>query len=258
MLKGQRSRSKTRPTTEPGGRQRPAKDAGGKGSRVLFVTDVHFPFHDEHAVERFLDHVDSEQVDTIIVGGDAIDAYSVSKYDPDPARINSLQDELDLLGGFLADIAARQPQARRVYIMGNHEDRIPAYLRRKAPALERLRCLQMSQVLQTAENGFELVSGEGIIIDGSRYKHGAEVAQGAGNSVKKAMERHWRNVFMGHCHRRAVRRVRKDDREFVGAEAGGLMSLSPDYVKFPDWQQGWLLNTHAGDGHAVRVEEHVA
>lgn len=252
MQKGQRRRANR--SNELGVKPLRVVPKGEEGS-VLFVTDIHFPFQDDNAVERFLDHAESEQVDTVIVGGDAIDAYSVSKYDPDPKRIDSLQDELDQLGGFLAAINKRQPSARKVFIMGNHEDRIPRYMRRKAPALERLRSMSMSTLLQTEENGFELHNGEGILIDGTRYKHGVEVAQGSGNSVKKAMEKHWRNVFIGHCHRRAVRRVRKDDREFVGGEAGGLMDLSPSYVKFPDWQQGWFLNKHAGNGHDIEVGE---
>lgn len=249
IRKGQRSRV-NRSNASNQKRQQGGPAATG---RVLFFTDIHFPFQDAASVERLLDQVASEQFETIICGGDGVDAYSVSKYDPDPARLLSLQDELDQLGDFLGRINELQPNARKLYLVGNHEERIPHYVRRKGPALESLRCLKLDELLQTRENGFELHGREGVLIDDTRYKHGDRVAKGAGNSVIKEMEHHWRNVFMGHCHRRAVRRIRKDDREFVGGEAGGLMDLSPEYVSFPDWQPGWLVNTHHADG--VEVEE---
>lgn len=222
--------------------------------RVLWYTDIHFPHHDEHQVERLEDQIASEEFDVIALGGDGIDAYSVSKYDKDPSRIDTLQMELDMLGDHLRFVSKQQPKARRIYTPGNHEERVPTYVRGKAPGLDSLRCLKLPELLQTAKNGWELTGKTGTLINQTRLKHGVKVAQGAGNSVRKEMMDHWRNVAMGHCHRRATVRVRKDDREFVGVEGGGLMRLDPEYLDNPDWQQGWHVLTLHADG-TMDVEE---
>lgn len=250
MLKGQRSRSKTRPTTEPSGRQRPAKDAGDAVS-VLYYSDVHLSHHYEHAVERLLDHMASEQFDHIIDGGDRIDAYSVSKYDKDPRRLASLPDELALSEDLSEKVEARANGAELHFCLGNHEQRIRDYTRRRAPGLEGIRGLELPKLLGV--DGWNFHDRPGVVIAGVRFKHGDKVAKGAGNSVRKEMDDLWQSVVMGHCHRQAVVRTRKH-REFVGVEAGCLAKLDPEYIAHPDWKQGWVSLLISPDG--VEVSQH--
>lgn len=253
VRKGQRK--KTSRTTAPAQkRRRETRKADADSLRVLWYTDTHFPHHDPYQVERLEDQIQSEQFDIIGMGGDGIDAYSVSKYDKDPSRIDTLQLELDLLGSHLRRVRDWQPNARRIYTPGNHEARIPNYVRGKAPGLDSLRCLKLPELLQTSKYGWELTPHTGVVVNETRLKHGSKVAQGAGNSVRKEMMDHWRNVAMGHCHRRATIRVRKDDREFTGVEGGGLMRLDPEYLDNPDWQQGWHVLTLHNDGR-METEE---
>lgn len=221
-----------------------------KTIRVLFFSDIHFPHQEEHAVERLLDHMASERWDHVIDGGDRVDAYSVSKYDKDPRRITSLPDELRMSEHFSL-LVEQATGARLHFCRGNHEQRIPDYLRRKAPALEGLDQLSLTNLLGL--QGWHVHDRPGVVIGGVRFKHGDKVAKGAGNSVRKEMDDLWQSVVMGHCHRQAVVRTRKHQ-EFVGVEAGCLARMDPEYCSHPDWKQGWVSLTITGDG--VDVEEH--
>lgn len=250
MIKGQRSRRSV-PTTLSSERRRREGRAEDSVS-VLYYSDIHGgTHHDEHAVERLFDHMESERFDHIIDGGDRIDAYSVSKYDKDPRLIASLPSELDWSKEFSKKVEARANDAELHFCLGNHEQRIPDYVRRRAPGLEGLSGLKMPTLLGT--EGWQNHGRPGIVIDGIRFKHGDKVAKGAGNSVRKELDDYWQSVVMGHCHRQAVVRVRKH-REFVGVEAGCLCRLDPEYVSHPDWKQGWVVVRITPNG--VNVEEH--
>lgn len=251
MLKGQRSRNTTRRTTAPGRKPQPAKD-GGDAVRVLYFSDVHGGNHcDEDAVDRMLDHMASEKWDHVVDGGDRIDAYSISKYDKDPRLIASLPDEFAWSKQFSDKVRDRAGDAELHFCLGNHEQRFPDYVRRKAPSLEGLEGLNLSQLMGL--EGFSVHGRTGVSIGGVRFKHGDKVAKGAGNSVRKEMDDLWQSVVMGHCHRQATVRVRKHQ-EFVGVEAGCLCQMNPEYVSNPDWKQGWVSLTIHPDG--VEVEEH--
>lgn len=253
MLKGQRSRNRRTSVNAPA--LRAVEDpAPVTNSRVLFFSDIHFPYQDDHLVERLLDQIASEEFTHVVNGGDCIDAYSISKYDPDPSRINQLGDELELAKEFHRKVAERT-SASKHFLLGNHEQRIPQYLRRKAPALERLRCLQLESLLGLDDAGFQYHGREGFKIGSLRLKHGDKVAKGAGNSVRKELDDHWTSVVMGHCHRRAVVPIRKDDTIHKGIEAGCLCKLDVEYLSFPDWQQGWVVVEQNPDGvHVTEVE----
>lgn len=220
---------------------------------VLYYSDVHGGAgHDQNAVERLLDHIDSEPFDHIIDGGDRIDAYSVSKYDKNPTRFGELKDDLAWSKHHSNEVEKRNKSGAVLHFLkGNHEQRVPDYVRRKAPGLDGLSELSLPALLGVEH--WKYHERPGVVINGVRFKHGDKVAKGAGNSVRKEMEDYWQSVVMGHCHRQAVVRVQKNS-EFVGVEAGCLCSLTPEYLTNPDWKQGWVVVKIGPDG--IRVEEH--
>lgn len=69
-------------------------------SRVCWLTDIHFDFVARGGIERFLDRVEEEQADWVLVGGDIGEARNVTEY--------------------LARIAARL-SARVAFVLGNHD-----------------------------------------------------------------------------------------------------------------------------------------
>lgn len=71
----------------------------------------------------------------IYILGDYADFYSISSYSKDPRIAGMLEDELvDVLTG-LSELDELFPDAKKVFIEGNHENRLERYLCDKAPAL---------------------------------------------------------------------------------------------------------------------------
>jgi hypothetical protein len=73
--------------------------------------------------------------DHIYILGDYADFYSVSSHAKDPRVFQMLQDEVVDCLGALDQLDSLFPDAKKVFIQGNHEWRLERYLMNQAPAL---------------------------------------------------------------------------------------------------------------------------
>lgn len=89
-------------------------------NKFVVLSDIHFPYQDDKAIKAALNFVKTNPVDTIILNGDILDFYDVSSFDKDPSRINSLQKEIDMAQKFFKKLRTIKPDARIVFIKGNH------------------------------------------------------------------------------------------------------------------------------------------
>lgn len=133
--------------------------AVGGAERILFVPDCHVPYHDPKAFALMLHAAALFRPHTICVLGDFFDFYCVSDHDKNPRRVAILDDELKAGGdalGLLDRIGAR----RKIFICGNHENRLARYLSRRAPELDGI--IDIPGALSLKERGWQYVP----------YKHG--------------------------------------------------------------------------------------
>ena len=113
----------------------------------IVLNDLHIPFHNTIAVKMVINFIREQRPGTIHLLGDCCDLYSVSKFDKDPARRFSLQDELDAVRDWLRELRDCAPRARIIYSEGNHEYRLRKYLISEAKALAGLRSLTLEKLL---------------------------------------------------------------------------------------------------------------
>jgi len=101
----------------------------------LVASDCHRPFHCRKAWAIFTALVEQEKPKYIVLNGDYVDFYALSRHDKDPARIVQFEYELTVAREGLRELEQLAPQAKLIYIDGNHEDRLRRYLWTKAPEL---------------------------------------------------------------------------------------------------------------------------
>ena len=89
-------------------------------NKFVVLSDIHFPYQDDKAIKAAFDFIKTNPVDIIILNGDILDFYDVSSFDKDPDRINSLQKEIDMATKFFKKLRTIKPDARIVFIKGNH------------------------------------------------------------------------------------------------------------------------------------------
>lgn len=212
--------------------------------KLATPTDEHRPFHDPHAVELAMKLTSEYDPDILVVGSDGVDFYSISKFEKIPNFIKGgLNSEVESWIEGQKEWRDAAPNARRKWIIGNHEFRLERFLRNH-PELYDLEILRMSEILKLDMLGIEdcdyevVVENTLLVTHGTRVsKHSAYTARAEAENQKFSI-----NTLTGHTHRGGLYITRTRKGIVQAAEGFCLCSLEPEYVRNPDWQQGIVFS----------------
>lgn len=218
-------------------------------NKFVVLSDIHFPYQDDKAIKAVYKFLEQHPVDTIILNGDILDFYDVSSFDKDPARINSLQEEINLAQKFFKKLRDLSPNGRIIFVKGNHEQRIERYLK-KHPELYSLDALKLPNLLGLDKFNIEY-KDEGFKLGSLKIIHGTIVRKYAGYTARAEMEKNDCSGVSGHTHRLCCYYYRTPERYLAWYESGCLCDLNPEYVECPSWTQGFLYGYIEKDSFAV-------
>jgi predicted phosphodiesterase len=103
-----------------------------KIKKLVVAGDFHVPHHDSILFDLFLKFLSDFQPDYLVINGDFLDCFAISKFDKIP-HSGRMKDELELGWGLLKKIRDAIPETEISYIEGNHEFRLRQYIIRNAP-----------------------------------------------------------------------------------------------------------------------------
>ena len=221
--------------------------------RALLLYDVHIPFHVRAAVEAAVEAGRREKVDTVVLGGDALDFHQVSRYDHDGSKL-TYQQEIEYGREFLGYIRERFPRARVVFKEGNHEERLDRYILSRAPALFGLQDVTLRSLLGLDGLGVEHVGEQRVMHLGKlRVIHGHEYGGGVNapvNAARWLMLRARKPAVCGHLHQTSEQIEQDiDGNQLAAWSVGCLCGLNPRYRRLnTKWNHGFALVDVAGDG----------
>lgn len=168
----------------------------GTLSPGLILGDLHAPYHSLIAWGLMMQVARDLKPEWLVIMGDFADFYAVSDHDKAPERANRLDEELEVVEKLLDQLDALGAQDK-LYIEGNHEDRLRRYLM-KNPALARV--VSTEKLLKLKERGWEFVPYKRHARRGAlHYTH--DVGTSGRNAVFKALETYQTSVVTGHSHR---------------------------------------------------------
>lgn len=163
---------------------------------VLIVSDAHIPYHSRVWWDLLLQVGQFLRPKHLVVIGDFADFYSVSDHDKDPERANRMDYELAEVDKCL-DALDALGAADKLYIEGNHEDRLRRYLM-KNPQLARV--VSTEKLLRLKERGWEFVPYKRHAARGAvHFTH--DVGAAGRNAVFRALDVYQHSVVSGHTHR---------------------------------------------------------
>lgn len=193
---------------------------------ILFVSDAHHPFVDKRAWALMLKAAKDLKPKHIVVIGDFLDCYAVSSHSKDPARAGRLREEVDAGLVALAQLDALGA-TNKIFIGGNHEDRLERYLQDKAPEL--FDFVSIPGILELKARGWKYVPYKSDERLGKLWlTH--DVGSSGRNAIFKAIDTYQHSTVTGHSHRLAY---------VVEGNAAGEVKLGAAF--------GWL-------GDAKKVE----
>lgn len=207
----------------------------------LLIPDCHHPNVSEPAWRLLLRAAMLLKPTTIVLLGDFLDGESLSLHEPDEPGKRDFEDELSAVLQALTQLD-QLGATRKVYVCGNHEDRLARFLARKAPAL--YRSLRLPELLHLEERGWQWVP----------YKQSLRVGKlnmthdtgSAGMNAHRASARAFMgNAAIGHTHRMAYEVVgRFNEEPYLAAMFGWLgdAKAAARYIheaKSAEWVHGF-------------------
>jgi len=214
--------------------------------KYLIANDFHGIFRDKKTCKMLFNFIKREKPDSIILNGDIVDFYSISKFDKDPSRKEDLQYELDDTYNLLVDIRNAAPQAAVRYTEGNHEARLTKYLWSKARALASLRSLEIEKLLGLKELNISYHKG-GIWVGDLFVYHGSLIRTKSALTAHAEMAKNGCSGISGHSHRDGKAAVRQRGGQLVWFENFCMCGLNPEYIEgIANWTQGWSVVTLQG------------
>jgi predicted phosphodiesterase len=197
---------------------------------VLIVPDTHIPYHDKKAFNLMMAVAKDLKPKHIYIIGDFVDFYAVSSHSKNPKRATELASELKAGEAALDQLDALGAKSK-VYIAGNHCDRMQRYLQDKAPEL--FDVINIPELLHLDKHGWEYVPYKKHTKLGKvHFTH--DVGSAGRNAVFKCLDTYQHSVVTGHTHRLAY---------IVEGNATGEFKVSAQF--------GWL-----GDANAVDYMQH--
>ena len=212
-----------------------------QGGFRKFEDGVLEPTHSEEAVDVMLQIVRDLQPDRIVMNGDNLDFPTLSKHKQEHYFKNTLQPAVNYVHQLLALMRAAAPNAKIVYLAGNHEQRLEDFIERRAPELYELvqagsdeRVMTVPFLLNLKALGVEYISGysaaEYYISDAVKIIHGTK-AKSNTSTVAGLARTESETVVQGHSHREEVamytrkrRRLGKTVGELIVAASFGTLA----------------------------------
>lgn len=232
---------------------------------ALLYGDTHFPFHDASALAVIQAIAEDTKPDLLVHMGDLLDGYPISRFEKDPERKATLQDEIDMARAHLAVMRTASPSSRFIWLEGNHCDRLRRMLwnlEGPAATLHQLTAFKKAMtwpaLMGLDELGVEFVPyGEQTkrdFLPKFILKHGTVVSAKSAATAAKEQGKYNRSGASGHTHRLGQFYHRDHNGSHVWLETGCTCDINPQYAVDPDWMQGCVFMSFERKTGAFQAE----
>ena len=237
------------------------------------------PTHDEKALDICIKVVEELQPEVVALVGDNLDLPEMGKYVTYPAYAQTTQASIARATLFCAQLRAAAPNAKIIWLAGNHEERMPKYLVQNAGAAYGLRkgntpeswpVLSVPYLCRMDEFGIEYKPGypasDYWVNEKLRIIHGDRV-KSSGSTAHVYLNNEKTSVIYGHIHRIETAFKTREDfdgpRTIMAASPGCLARIDGaipstrggvdldgrPLTRHENWQQGIGVVTYEDDGN---------
>lgn len=119
--------------------------------KIVVINDIHAPFERQDVLKDLIDN-HSHDTDTLVIGGDLLDLFAVSRYEKFTQHY-SLSQELRAGKALLNVLAARFPKI--ILMSGNHDERWIKFLSRRGMGPSELTAMNLLCRIATGDDEFD-------------------------------------------------------------------------------------------------------
>jgi predicted phosphodiesterase len=213
--------------------------------RIGVLSDIHIPYHNIPALQIALQHFKKRKIDCILLNGDTIDFYQLSRFEKDP-RERSAAEEIDAVKQFLGFLRKEFLGIRIIWKDGNHDERYQSYLRVKAPELLDIPEFRFLALMGFESLGVEYVTdkrpiraGKLTILHGHEYRQAILAPVNAARGYfLKAKD----STLTGHLHQSSEHTEPTVTGKMITCFSSGcLCELTPAYMPLNRHNHGFAI-----------------
>ena len=227
-------------------------------SKMLTFMDVHIPYHSVEPLEAMFMFCQGKGIDGILINGDLIDMYMISRWNKDPNKA-TMKEELEMTKEFFEFLRSEYPEIPIFYKLGNHEDRWETYLKTNAAELYGNDFLSLEKILDLERFKIQLIGSKQRIKFGKlNIVHGHEFGESIFSPVNPARGLFLRakcSTLCGHHHQTSEHHENNLNSDSMACFTVGCMCyLNPDYRPFAStkWNHGFaIIDRLKNDGFRV-------
>jgi predicted phosphodiesterase len=216
-------------------------------SKVLILSDLHFPYQDNQAIKAAINYGKEQKVNCILINGDLIDFATISRHEKD-WRHRNVAFEFEAVREFLFELRRHFPKAKIVFKEGNHCERWEKWLFLKAPEIFDDPEFKLAARLRLGELHIDIVQDKlPVKIGKLTVLHGHELQGGGGvNPARATFLKTIDNVLIGHCHRSSQHtEPTLSGNVIVTTSQGCLCGMYPMFARVNKWNQGFSYVEHS-------------
>lgn len=203
------------------------------------MNDTHIPYHSIRAIDEAIDYFISKSVDALLLNGDVIDCYMLSKFQPDP-RKRHFAEEILAFQQFIRILKENVTQ-NIYYKLGNHEERYEKMMIIKAPEFLNVPNFDFENVLGCYELGITVIKDKRIVYCGKLpifHGHELRIASVAVNPARSLFLKTKANAMCGHLHRTSQHTEPSINEDISCWSVGHLGDEHPIYAPINNWNHG--------------------
>jgi hypothetical protein len=213
---------------------------------ALVLADLHFPVQDNRAIDTVINwaikHKEHHPIECVILNGDVIDNYTLSRFIQDPTR-KSAKEEIEDVKDFL-QVLQDSLGLKVYYKFSNHERRFENYLFIHAPKIADLQGLSLEFQLKLNAFNCEHIKDKRILKFGElNIVHGDEFQTGIVSPVNPARTLYLKcqaPTIGSHSHVTSEHSGRTINRKLITCwSTGCLCDLQPEWNPLNNWNHGF-------------------
>jgi len=217
----------------------PYKITGHK--RIGIMSDIHVPYHTIDAITSTIDFFKNEKIDGLLLNGDTIDFYGLSRFEKDPKKRN-VKYELDTFKA-LIEVFEKHLDCKIYFKVGNHEERYEKFLYMKAGELSGVEEFTFENIIKARAKGIEVIGDKRVMkLNSLNGIHGHEYIGGISAPVNIARGLYLKgktSAFQGHNHTTSEHTEPDMNGKITTTwSVGCLCELHPMYMPLNKWNHG--------------------
>jgi predicted phosphodiesterase len=207
---------------------------------VLILSDLHIPYHHIPAIEEAVNYGIIKKVDSILLNGDVLDCYMLSKFQPDP-RQRKFGEEILAFQQFIRTLKEAFPGARIFYKIGNHEERYEKVMITRCAEFLGIPHFEFENVLGCRDLGIDVIKDQKIVYAGKLpIFHGHELQMKAVsvNPARTLFLKTHVSSLCSHLHRTSNHTEPSLNEDITCWSTGHLGEAHPKYARINKWNWG--------------------